>query len=94
MTTRAVHNFHLPLPEETHALLREEAARAGVPATTLVREALVAWLAERRNQRLYADIQAYARAQAGTELDLDEDLEAAAIEVLAEDPWPNDGEFA
>jgi hypothetical protein len=37
-------NFHLPLPERTYALLRAEAERARVPATTLAREAIDAWL--------------------------------------------------
>src|SRR5690242_11014571 len=37
-------NFHLPLPEQTYALLREEAERTQLPATTLAREAIDAWL--------------------------------------------------
>jgi hypothetical protein len=33
-------NFHLPLEDPTYALLRAEAERAHVPATTLAREAI------------------------------------------------------
>ena len=33
-------NFHLPLPERTYTLLRAEAERAQLPATTLAREAI------------------------------------------------------
>lgn len=90
MTTRTTFNFHVPLPGELHAMLREEAEEAGVPATALVREALASWLGKRRKDRLYAELNAYAMAHAGTEYDRDEALLGASMEVLAEEPWPDD----
>jgi hypothetical protein len=90
MTARDTFNFHLPLPGELHSMLREEAEEAGVPATALAREALADWLKQRRKDRLFADLQAYAIAHAGTEQDRDEALLDAAMEILAEDPWPED----
>jgi hypothetical protein len=75
-------NFHLPLPEETYANLRAEAERMEVPATALARQALDRCLREQfRNARQDA-IAAYAAEMAGTNLDLDSDLESAAIEHL------------
>lgn len=89
MTIGTKHNLHVPLSEDLHTLLRDEAARTGIPATTLVREALAAWLKQRRRERLFAEIQAYAAAHAGTEADLDEGLEEAGLEILAEELWPD-----
>jgi len=37
-------NFHLPLPEQTHALLRAESERMQVSARALAREAVDGWL--------------------------------------------------
>jgi len=93
MTTRAIRNFHLPLPDELHAMLRDEAAQSGIPATALVRDLLAGWLKQRRRERLFAEIQAYAIAHAGTDVDLDDGLQAASMEVLAEEPWPDDEDF-
>ena len=76
-------NFHLPLPEETYAQLRAEAGRAQVPATTLARQAIDLWLRHQRRVARHAAIAAYAEELAGTNLDLDPDLESAAIEHLA-----------
>jgi plasmid stability protein len=78
-------NFHLPLPGDLHQMLREEAEQAGQSATSLAREALLQWLKQRRRQRLHSEIAAYAKAQAGTEFDLDEQLEEASLEVLLEE---------
>jgi hypothetical protein len=82
MATNAMFNFHLPLPEDLHTLLREEVERSGQPATSLAREALHHWLRQRRKQRLHEEVVAFARAAAGTELDLDQDLEQAGLEAL------------
>ena len=81
-TNSAQRNFHLPLSDETHRALRDEATRAGRPATVLVREAVEAWLEARRRAALHDEIAAYAARHAGTALDLDLDLEAAGIEHL------------
>ena len=77
-------NFHLPLPEQTYRQLREEAARSGVAATVLAREAIGAWLEERRKRELHQAIAEYAAEMAGTPMDLDPDLEEASLEHLAD----------
>lgn len=87
MGSRAQFNFHLPLPEEIHEMLRDEVRRWGQPATTLAREALRDWLVQQKRRRLHAEIAEYASAQAGTAVDLDEELEEAGIELIeTEDP--------
>jgi hypothetical protein len=85
MKTTATANFHLPLPGEVRDMLREEAERVGRPATAIAREALTDWLEQRRRSRLHEEIAAYASACAGTPADLDEDLEEAGLESLAEE---------
>lgn len=79
---RTTHNFHLPLPEEIHEMLREEAERSGQPATTVAREALQDWLRRRRRERRYAEIARFASEHAGTALDLDPELEQAGLEAI------------
>ncbi len=81
MGSRA-YNFHLPLPQELHEMLRAEAEASGEPATTVARTALNDWLKSRKRERRRAEIAAYAREHAGTDLDLDRDLEAAGIEAV------------
>jgi predicted transcriptional regulator len=80
--SRATHNFHLPLPEEVHEMLREEAERSGQPATTVAREALQDWLRRRRRERRHAEIVQFASANAGSALDLDPELEQAGLEAI------------
>jgi hypothetical protein len=75
-------NFHLPLPDQTYAHLRAEAERMQVPATTLAREAVDWWLRQQLRSARRDAIAAYAAEIAGTHLDLDSDLESAAIEHL------------
>jgi hypothetical protein len=75
-------NFHLPLPEQTYNLLRLEAERAQVPATTLAREAIDQWLRLQQKQARHDAIAAYSAEVAGTKLDLDTELEAAGIDHL------------
>jgi predicted DNA-binding protein len=82
MSARASINFHLPLTPELHEQLRQEAEHSGQPATTVAREALQTSLAERRKQRLHAQIAAFASEYGGSDLDLDEELERAGIEAL------------
>ena len=74
--------FHLPLPDDLHDALRREAELAHRTATEVAKEALVAWLETRRQQRLAEDIQRFATATAGTEMDLDQNLEVAGVEGL------------
>ena len=75
-------NFHVPLPEQTYIRLREEAERAQAPATALAREAIEWWLRQQLRRTRHQQIAAYAAEMAGTELDLDPDLEATGIEHL------------
>jgi hypothetical protein len=79
-------NFHLPLPPDLRDMLHDEAERSGQPATVLAREALQSWLAQRRRRRLHEEIAAWANEHAGTDLDLDRDLEQAGLEILESEP--------
>jgi hypothetical protein len=81
MGSRA-YNFHLPLPQELHEMLRAEAEASGEPATNVARTALADWLKSRKRERRHAEIAAFAKEHAGTDLDLDRDLEEAGIEVV------------
>jgi hypothetical protein len=75
-------NFHLPLPEQTYADLRAEAERMQIPATMLAREAVNWWLRQQFRKARQEAIAAYAAEMAGTDLDLDSDLESASIKHL------------
>ncbi len=77
-------NFHVPLSDETYEHLRAVAERSKVPATVLAREAIDFWLRQQLRRTRHQAIAAYAVEMAGTALDLDGDLEAAAIEHLRE----------
>jgi hypothetical protein len=77
-----VKNFHLPLPENTYKRLRVEAERKQIPATALAREAIDSWLRDQARKARHEAIAAYAVEMAGTELDIDRELEAAGIEHL------------
>lgn len=79
---RAVRNLHVPLSDELHREIREEAERTGQPATVLVREAVEAWLTARRRAALHEELAEYASRWAGTEVDLDPELEAVSVEQL------------
>jgi hypothetical protein len=74
--------FHLPLPEQTYRGLRAGAERTGVPATMLAREDVDWWLRQQGRRARHDAIAAYAAEMAGTQLDLDIDLESAAIEEI------------
>jgi len=75
----ALSNFHIPLPPDLHEMLRDEAERSGQPATALARQALQT---QRRRQRLHEEIAVWAKDHAGTDLDLDKDVERAGLELL------------
>jgi hypothetical protein len=75
-------NFHLPLPDQTYAGLRAEAERTAVPATTLARDAVDLWLRQQYRKARHEAITVYAAEMAGTNLDLDADLESAGIRHL------------
>jgi hypothetical protein len=78
-------NFHLPLPERTWSGLRAEAERAQMPTTALAREAIDCWLRAQAKKARHDQIAAWAAEMAGTDLDLDPNLEAAGIEQFVHD---------
>jgi len=83
MKIQQIRNFHVPLPAQTYTRLRLEAARRNKPATQLVKQAVEYWLAGQERLALHEEIAAYAAEHAGTVADLDEDMERAAVELLA-----------
>lgn len=82
MKTATSHNFHLPLPEQLYARLREAAKRQRRPATQLAKQAVEYWLDEQEKLALHEEIARYASQAAGSAEDLDERLEAASLEHL------------
>src|SRR5258708_26757502 len=78
MGSQMMKNFHLPLPEQTYAHLRAEAERMQMPATTLAREAVDAWLRQQFRKARRGAIAAHAEEMSGTELGLHSSPGAAA----------------
>lgn len=81
MASMSQHNFHVPLPENLYQALRQESERANQPATALAREAIKVWLEQREKQLRQDAIKAYALQVAGSQDDLDVDLESASLEL-------------
>ncbi len=84
MPESGMKKMHLPLPPETHARLRRESVASGIPTTVIAREAVSEWLDRRERERIAEELQAFAIANAGSELDLEERFESAAADTLAE----------
>lgn len=80
MKTAAIHNFHVPLPEQVYTRLRKLAQSQHRPATHLAKQAVEYWLEEQEKLALHEEIAAYATQNAGTAEDLDEQLEASSLE--------------
>jgi hypothetical protein len=59
-----------------------EAERTRTPATALARQAIETWLRDQARRARHDAIAAFAAEMAGTDLDLDRQLEAAAVEHL------------
>jgi hypothetical protein len=78
-------NLHVPLPLDLDAALRAEATRRNQPTTALVRQAIEEWLCRQEKLALHQAIASYAAEWAGTDADLDADLEQAGLEHLAEE---------
>ncbi len=76
------HNFHVPLPKVLYERLREEATRSKQPATALAREAIDSWLKQKERELLAEQLSLYVEQHAGSEYDLDEEFEEAAVEHL------------
>jgi predicted transcriptional regulator len=81
----AMKNFHVPLPTDLYSKLRALAEQHRRPATELAREAIAAWIEQRRRDALHRAIAEYAEQCAGTEADFDTSLEATGVEHLLED---------
>ena len=77
-------NLNVPLPEHVYTSLREEAEKNNRPATAIARDAIEAWLHDCRKAARHQAIAEFARDFAGTELDLDPQLEAAGMEHLVD----------
>jgi hypothetical protein len=80
-TKSTIKNFHLPLPQGVYEALREEATALRQPATVVAREAIEAWLRERKRAGVREAIATYALTHAGTAADLDPPLERAAFDL-------------
>lgn len=72
--------LNLPLPDEMHAALFDEARRSGVPATRLVRTAIEDWLRQLARERRREEVREFALKHAGSEYDLDPTLESIAAD--------------
>jgi hypothetical protein len=75
-------NFHLPLPEEVYMDLKTQAEQMKRPATSVAREAIEAWLRHCRKVARHQAISEFAKEFAGSEYDLDSQLEAAGVDHL------------
>lgn len=82
MRTEPIHNFHVPLSDDLYNKLCAEAERSKQSATQLVQQAIDFWLQQRQKATLHEEIAAYAAKYAGTDADLDEELEATSVEHL------------
>ena len=85
MKKNLLRNFHVPLPEELYKQLRAEAERSQQSATALARYAIAWWLQQRQKAALDESIRAYAAQGAGTPADVDQALEAAAVDHLLDE---------
>lgn len=84
MATGTMTRLELPLESDVWNLLQDEAARSGEAPMSLVSHVVANWGRGRQRQRIAQEIAEFAAAQAGGELDLDEELEAAAVQTLSE----------
>ena len=85
MPVETMTTLELPLEGDVWGLLQDEAARVGRPTVSLVCDVVVNWVRDRQRQRVAQEIAEFAAAHAGSELDLDRDLETAALQTLGED---------
>lgn len=85
MSSEAVTKLELSLDGDVWNLLHDEAARTGRPTDSLVCDVVTNWVRERQRQRVAQEIAEFAAAHAGSELDLDRDLETSTLQALGED---------
>ena len=69
--------LNLPLPEEMHTALFDEARRSGEPATRLARAAINEWLEKRARERRAEKVRRFALEHGGSKYD-----ESVAAEEL------------
>lgn len=77
--------LNVPLPMMIYLKLKEEALNYRKSEAAIVRDAIENWLKQRERKTLDQEIANYAQAHAGSEVDLDEELELASIEHLLEE---------
>ncbi len=80
----SVLKMELPLDSDVWSLLQDEAARSGQPTASLASHVLAQWVHERQRQRVAEEIAEFAAAHAGSDLDLDHELEMTSLEILGE----------
>ena len=84
MSSVSVTKMELPLDSNVWDLLQDEAVKSGQPAVSLVSHVVAEWVRERHRQRVAQEIAEFAAAHAGSDLDLDQELESAALQTLGE----------
>ena len=85
MSSGTVTKLELPLESDVWGMLQDEAVRSGRPTVSLVSDVVAKWVHERQRQRIAQEIAEFAATHAGSELDLDSDLESAALQTLGEE---------
>lgn len=75
-------NLHVPLPPDLHGELLQVAERLGKTSTAVAREVIEEYLRRMQKQATDQAILDWAREAAGTEYDLDGDLEDATVEFI------------
>jgi predicted transcriptional regulator len=82
-------NIHMPLTNDLHQRLRNQAAYANKTSTTMAREAMDIGLKLLERQREDEELDKWIAENAGGPLDLDTDAEAASLDALEEaiEPW-------
>lgn len=87
--SKTVPNIHMPLSNDLHRRLRNQAVYADKTATTMAREAMAIGLKLLERQREDAELDEWIAENAGGPLDLDPTVEAASLDALehAVEPW-------
>ncbi len=86
MPSNSTNTIELPLESEVREQLRVECERTGRSRDAVLSGVLLRWARDsRRRQEIADEIALFAAANAGSELDLDRDLEAASVEFLSRD---------
>lgn len=76
-------HVHVPLTDELHGALMNEAQTSGESAASIARQAILDALRTRRKRAQEEALRAYALQVAGTEEDLDPEWAETALESLS-----------